>query len=245
MSYSTDGSARGERLCLDQLMHARVAAAIVLPEPDTENVGGYQELVDSGIKLVVAHSVIEGLNAPQVVGDNYQVAYLAAKYLISLGHRDIVYLAIPQDCYMGRERVRGLGDALAEAGIPLTKSSIVSCGVSGESGEKAMAAVLKRKRFPTAVIARHDIVATGVMRAVFAAGLSIPGDISLIGNGDMELDDLLRVPLTSIKHPAEHLANMAIKKLLDMLKDRPVEPDITKMDVELVIRSSCAPPRKR
>lgn len=243
LSYTTDGRPEGERLCVDQIASARVAGAIVIPETDTPNAALFQELVDSGMKLVVAHSCIEGLRAPQVVGDNYQVAYRSAKYLISLGHRDIVYLAIPQTCYLGRERARGFCDACAEAGIPVTSGSIVKCGHSEEAGQRTMAQILTRKRIPTAVITRHDTVALGVMRATGAAGLTIPGDLSLIGNGDIPAADLLRVPLTSVRHPAEEVATMAIGKLVSMLEGHEIEPDVTKLDVELVIRESCAPPR--
>lgn len=240
LSYTTDGRSDGELVCLEQLASARVAGAIVVPEADTKNTKVYQELVASGMKLVVVHSCVGGLAAPQVLGDNYQVTYLAAKYLISLGHRDIVYLAIPSDCWLGKERAQGFRDALAEAGIPVTRSSIVKCGYGEEAGEKTMRVILQRQRVPTAIIARHDTVALGVMRAVFAAGLSIPGDISLIGNGDTHFADLLRVPLTSVRHPAQQVATTAIRKLVDMLEGRQVKPEITKLDVELIVRASCA-----
>jgi LacI family transcriptional regulator len=245
LCYTTDGSPDSEQMCLDQLACARVAGAIVIPEADTKNEKIYQQMADSGMKLVVAHACIEGLNVPQVVGDNYQVTYRAAHYLISLGHRDIVYLAIPQDCLLGKERARGFRDALSEAGIPLSPSAIVTCANSEEAGRNALTALIQRKRVPTAIIARHDTVALGVMRAAFAAGLSIPEDISLIGNSDIPVADLLRVPLTSVRHPAEEVARIAINKLVSMLGGEKLEWDITKLDVELIKRGSCAPAKSR
>jgi LacI family transcriptional regulator len=245
LSYTTDGRPEGELLCLDQIASARVAGTIVIPEADTPNVQIYQEMVDAGMKLVVAHSCIEGLCAPQVVGDNYQVTYRATKYLLSLGHKDIVYLAIPEHCCLGKERARGFRDALGEAGLQVNANNLVECGHSEEAGLQTMAQILKREHTPTAVIARHDTVALGVMRAAFAAGLSIPGDISLIGNGDMPVNDLLRVPLSSVRHPAEEAANIAIGKLVAMLAGQEVVPEITKLDVELVIRASCAAPKDK
>jgi DNA-binding LacI/PurR family transcriptional regulator len=241
LCYTTDGHPDSERMCVDHLASARVAGAIIIPQANTKNAGIYQELVDSGMKVVVAHSCIENLAAPQVVGDNYQVMFKSARYLISLGHRDIVYLAIPQDCCLGKERARGFHDALTEAGIPVSSSSIVSCGLSEEAGAKAMSAMIERKRVPTAIIARHDVVALGVMRAAFAAGLSIPEDLSLIGNTDIQVADLLRVPLTTVRHPSEEVARIASAMLTRMLEGEQVEPEVTKLDVELVVRASCAP----
>jgi LacI family transcriptional regulator len=244
LCYTTDGHPDSERMCIDHLASAMVAGAIIIPQADTKNAAVYQQLVDSGMKLVVAHSCLDGLSAPQVVGDNYQVMYKSAKYLISLGHRNIVYLAIPQDCCLGRERARGFTDALTEAGIPVPSSSIVTCGHSEEAGGKAMAALLKRKRVPTAIIARHDTVALGAMRAVFEAGLSIPEDISLIGNSDLHVADLLRVPLTTVRHPSEEVARIASTKLVSMLGGGKMEPDVTKLDVELIQRASCGPAKE-
>jgi len=73
LSYTTDGRPDGELVCLEQLASARVAGAIIVPEADTKNAKVYQQLVASGMKLVVAHSCVEGLDAPQVLGNNYQV----------------------------------------------------------------------------------------------------------------------------------------------------------------------------
>jgi LacI family transcriptional regulator len=244
LSYTTDGCPDSERMCLEQLASARVAGAIVIPEADTKNVTIYQELVDSGMKLVVAHSCIDGLGAPQVVGDNYQVTWRAVRHLVSLGHREIVYLAIPEDCALGEQRARGFRDALGEAGIPVLPSAIVHCGHSEEAGREATVALLRRRPRPTAIIARHDTVALGVMRAVFDAGLSIPGDLSLIGNSDMPVTDLLRVPLTTVRHPAEEVARIAITKLVSLLEGGAMEAGVTKLDVQLVQRASCARPKE-
>jgi LacI family transcriptional regulator len=130
---------------------------------------------------------------------------------------------------------------LNEAGISVSPTSIVTCRNSEEAGRKVMTSLLQRKRVPTAIIARHDAVALGVMRAVFEAGLSIPEDISLIGNSDIPVADLLRVPLTSVRHPAEEVARIAITKLVSMLGGgQQLALDVTKLDVELIKRASCA-----
>jgi LacI family transcriptional regulator len=244
LCYTTDGHPDSERMCIDQLASAMVAGAIIIPQAETKNAKIYQQLADSGMKLVVAHSCLDDLGVPQVVGDNYQVTYKSTRHLISLGHRNIVYLAIPQDCCLGRERAKGFQDAMAEAGIPVSPSSIVTCAHSEEAGGRAMNALLKRKRVPTAIIARHDTVALGAMRAAFAAGLSIPEDISLIGNSDIDVADLLRVPLSTIRHDSDQVASIAIKKLVRMLEGEKLEPDVTRLDVELVQRASCGPAKE-
>ncbi|MBI2843706.1 MAG: LacI family DNA-binding transcriptional regulator [Armatimonadetes bacterium] len=242
--FTSTGYPGGERLCLEQMLQNRVAGVIAVPSSNPADRSAYQELIDSDIKLVIMGGCIEGLEVPQVLGNDYQAARLATEHLISLGHREIVYLAIPQTSYSGRERARGFKEAMADAGLPVRPSSIVEVKFGQEAGAEAMARILKRKNRPTALVVRHDIVAVGAVRAIFAAGLSVPEGFSVVGNTDVWFDDMLRVPLTSVRHPREQMAEFATKNLLAMLAKKPVEAKTTILDVDLVVRSSTAPPAK-
>lgn len=242
---TSSGRPEDEHLSLEQLMHQRVAGLIVHPSSTHASPEIYQELVESGVKLVIIDRYIEGVHAPQIVGDDYNAAYLATKYLISLGHRDIVHMAIPMTSYAGQERDRGFRTAMTEAGIPVIASSVVETRMGSEHGEQVMAKILKRKKVPTAILARQDVVAIGAMRAIYAAGLSIPDDISIVGNGDFWCDDMLRVSLTTVQHPVEQMANLAAQHLLDMLSGKSIEPSTTVLDVQLIVRGSCAVPKAK
>ncbi|MBI2841909.1 MAG: LacI family DNA-binding transcriptional regulator [Armatimonadetes bacterium] len=238
------GHPGGERQCLEQLIQNRVAGVIAIPASNSADPAIYQELVDSGVKMVTFDRCVEGLQTPQIIGDDYRSARLVTEHLISLGHERIVHLAIPQTSYAGRQRTKGFRDAMSEAGIRLTPSSIIETQFGEEFGARVTAQLLKRKVVPTAIIARHDMVAAGAIRAIYAAGLSIPGDISLVGNGDIWCSDILRIPLTTVRHPIQQMASIAIEKLLDMLSGKQVEPNTTVLDVDLIVRSSTAPPRR-
>ncbi|MHB1459609.1 MAG: LacI family DNA-binding transcriptional regulator [Armatimonadota bacterium] len=242
--YITSGDPESERLCLEETIDKNVAGVIAIPSAHPADIKYYRDLVDRGIKLVVIDRCVEGLETPQVGGDDYQSARIAAEYLISLGHRKIVYLAIPRVSYAGREREQGFRDAMSDAGIALTGSSIIDTDFGEEYGEAAINQLLKSGDMPTAVIARHDLVAIGAMRAVFAAGLSVPGDVSIIGNADISLNDMIKVPLTTVRHPVKEMSAIGVAKLLDMLAGKHVDPVITKLPVELIVRSSCAPPTR-
>ncbi|MCL5102885.1 MAG: LacI family transcriptional regulator [Armatimonadetes bacterium] len=242
---SSGGHPGGERRVLEQLVANRVAGIIAIPASNSADPEVYQELIDSGVKMVTLDRCVEGLKAPQVIGDDYRAARLATEHLISLGHKSIVYLAIPLTSYAGRERARGFQDAMSEAGIRITSSSMVETQFGEEFGFAAVRELLKRKTPPTAIVARHDIVAAGVIRAIYAAGLSIPDDISLVGNGDIWCSDILRVPLTTVRHPIQDMARKAISKLLSMLSGESVDSAIEVLGVEFVTRMSTAPPRSR
>ena len=239
----TSGYPSGEREALERMMQNRVAGVIVVPSSNTTDPDAYIELVDSGVRTVVIDRFVEGLKTPQIIGDDYRASRLSAEHLISLGHKRIAYLAIPETSYVGRERARGFRDSMKDAGLEVPDSSIIETQFNDVDGARVMAELLK-KNPPTAVIARHDVVAVGAIRAIYEAGYTVPEYISLVGNGDIWCSDALRVPLTSIRHPIEQMTEMAVGKLLDMLADKPVIKETVKFDVSLVVRSSTAPPRK-
>jgi DNA-binding LacI/PurR family transcriptional regulator len=197
--------------------------------------------VESGVKVVVIDRYLENVKAPQVICDDYTATRLATEHLISLGHRRIVHMAIPQTSYVGRQRSKGFHDAMSEAGIPVTSASTVDTPMGAQFGYQIMSRLLKRKNRPTAVVVRQDVIAIGAMRAILANGLSIPKDISIIGNGDFWCDDMLGVPLTTVHFPIEEVARIGVKRLLQMLAGEHVEAKTEVLDVKLIIRSSCAP----
>jgi LacI family transcriptional regulator len=239
---SSGGYPGGETLSLERMAKCRVAGVIAVPSSTTSDPGCYQELINSGVNLVVIDRYVEGLKCPQVIGNDYRAGYLAAEHLISLGHRRIAYLAIPETSYSGRERARGIRDAISAAGLEIPASAIVQTQFGDVSGYEEMTKLLQSGDPPTAVIARHDIVAVGAMRAIVGAGLSIPKDISLVGNGNVWFADALMVPLTTFRHPIEKMAEIAVRKLLDMVNGQQVEPTTEILDVEFIQRSSTAPP---
>lgn len=240
--YISSHDSGPEEIFIENLMKNRAEGVVAVPG-STAVTGAYRELVDSGTKLVILDGYIEGLPAPQILGDNYKAARLATDHLLKLGHRRIVYLGIPQVSHVGRERARGFREALADAGVAPSADSIVETEFDEFAAEKTAAEILARPDRPTGLLVRHDIVARGVMRAILAAGLSIPNDISVVGSGDVLGSDMFRIPLTTVHFPAQEMADLGVKTLLAMLAGQTVEPKVHVLDVRLVERASAAPPK--
>lgn len=240
--YISGRGSAGEESFVEQMMRNRVDGVIAVPSSRTVDPGAYQELIDTGVKLVTIDACIEGLRAPQVLADNYCAGRIATEHLISLGHRRIVYLGIPQVSYVGRERARGFMDSMDEAGIPIDDTSIVETEFDEQLVVETVRKILQRPERPTALLVRHDIVARGVMRAVLGSGLKIPEDISVMGCGNVNGTDMYRVPLSTVHFPAAEMATQCVRMLLSMLEGNEVEPEITMLDVYLIPRESTAPP---
>jgi LacI family transcriptional regulator len=95
---------------------------------------------------------------------------------------------------------------------------------------------------PTAVVAGNDLIALGARRAIRAAGLHCPRDISLTGFNDMPFLDELHPALTSVRVPHHELGVEAARLLLDRLSGRTLTPRVVLLPLSLVIRGSTAPP---
>ncbi|MHB1459558.1 MAG: LacI family DNA-binding transcriptional regulator [Armatimonadota bacterium] len=243
MLHSYSDAPGSERLCLEKIMQNRVAGVMTIPGMTPSDPEPYRQLIDSGIKLIVADGHIDVEGAAHVNANEYQATFLATQYLANLGHRNIVYLAVPTNIHRGRERLQGFQDALNNAGIAFDPSFVVETPCTAEAGEEAIGRLLSREHPPTALVARQDVVALGALRAVLARGLSVPGDMSIIGYGDDLLyNDLLKVPLTTVHHPSEELTVSAAQAMLEMLNGEDGHEDIV-LDVHLVERDSCAPPK--
>lgn len=240
--YSSTETEEGQRKCAEQLFANRVAGVIAVAGSGYTDSQGYKELVNSGVSLVVINRCLDGLDVPQIVCDDYRAARFATEYLISLGHKRIAHLTIPEASSAGRERGRGFHDAITEAGLEVIPSFVIETGLNEDAGMEAMSTLLHDPNPPTAVVTRQDAVAMGAMYSAFEHGISVPEQISIIGNGDIWRCNLLRVPLTTIRHPMENMAIKGVTTLLDMLNNRPVQVTTEIMDFELVVRSSCAPP---
>lgn len=247
-SYATiasthSGRADLERACLESFFERRVDGVIAMPSSHTADPAPYRELLDSGAKLVLIDRIVEGLPAPHVIADDYAAGRLSTEHLARLGHKRIAYLVPPVQSRVTRERVRGYRDALTAAGIDYDESLVVPAEFSPESGGDRARYLLSLPNPPTAVVVRHDLVGFGVQKAVFEAGLSVPEDMSIVGYEDMWANSIVRVPLTTIRHPSPQIGHIATRLLLDELTGKQVDPVPVVVEVELVVRGSTAPPK--
>jgi len=112
-------------------------------------------------------------------------------------------------------------------------------------GEAAMAQLLDLRDRPTAIIAANDLTAIGALRVIHRQGLSVPGDISIVGFDDIELSDIVFPPLTTL-HLAQHeLAKKFVGALEAFAPDPHGMGKQYKVETTLLVRSSTGPARRR
>ena len=94
---------------------------------------------------------------------------------------------------------------------------------------------------PTAVVAFNDLIAVGITRAVHAAGLSVPGDLSVVGFDDIPVAAFVEPPLTTFALPKAALGDLALRVVLENLSGSPTTTS-TRLPGRLVVRQSTARP---
>ncbi len=184
--------------------------------------------------------------------DDVSGARSAAQHLIELGHRDVLVVGvepaapsttIDPESVTGR-RLRGYREAFDAAGIGIPDERVVVGPASIDGGIAAFGARWRDGDRPTAVLAMSDAMAIGAMRAVRDLGLSVPGDVSVVGFDDIDLAQHVDPPLTTVHQPIRRKGEEAVRILLDeVLHPDQGRPEHCLLPTELVVRGSTGPAR--
>jgi LacI family transcriptional regulator len=154
--------------------------------------------------------------------DNLDGGYQAGKYLISKGHKNIMYLADNKMC-MDQERFIGLTKAMREAGIATPEDMFHMIPQTEKERKVYYLEHLQEFRQYTAAFAASDVYAIEFMNFLLDHGINIPEDISIIGFDDIPECKLVRPMLTTIKQDSSARAKIAIQLLLDLRNKKDVE----------------------
>jgi LacI family transcriptional regulator len=178
----------------------------------------------------------EAPEIPSVVTNQFDGSRQIIEHLASLGHRSVAYLSGPRHSWLGRWRWQALSEAARDLGIAATRLGPFPPYVTG--GAAADAGV---GHGATALIAHNDLLAIGVLRRLAERGVSVPGDISVVGYDDIFGADFCSPPLTTLAGPLENAGRAVVNVLLERLDrgPRPPQPPARVMlPTYLVIRGS-------
>lgn len=227
-----------EKRALDTMLAKRVDA-LVLCAPS-------QELLDESVEklqkipLVLCDTIKDEPQYDSVYVDEKSGILNAVRYLKKIGHRRIGFIA---EEGITQRRMDIFKNALLECGLEVDRELLcVEPKLSAECGYAGMQKMLKVSAPPTAVMGARDNIAIGAMRAIYEAGLKIPGDISIIGYDDIGIAQYLHSMLTTIKQPAGEIGKNVGELVLKKINSQSKINSISKICLipELVVRESTA-----
>jgi LacI family transcriptional regulator len=161
----------------------------------------------------------------------------AVRYLMDLGHRSIAFAGLAP-IRPSLLRFLGMRTALEERG--LQPAEAVECPLTLEGGQRAGRRIAAMSPRPTAIVTYDDMVAVGVIRAVHAAGLRVPEDISVVGFDDVEVAAFVEPPLTTVRQAMPELGSLAVETIFSALDGTRVDQGLL-LRGDLIVRHSSGP----
>jgi LacI family transcriptional regulator len=237
---NSDGDTVKEGRYLDVLLSKQVDGLLLVAASQPSE--GLIDLVRQGTPTIVVDRELDDISVSQVLVANRQGGLLAGRHLLTLGHRDFGVIAGPGSLGTSARRLEGFEAALAEAAVELPEARVFRGDFRAASGRVAMDGWLRSGHSPTAVFAENDLMAIGALSAAHAAGLDVPGDVSVVGFDGIAFGVDVTPPLTTVSQSIEDMAAAATELLFERLGDRDAAPRLVELPVTLSIRGTSGPP---
>ncbi len=193
--------------------------------------------------IVLVDREVAGVEADFIEADHETGGYLATRYLIELGHREIACISGPRDLPPSLDRVNGYRRALEEAGLDSPMEYLVYSNFTSEGGYRAFEQLLKLAKRPTAVFAGNDLMAIGGLCAASEAGLRIPADLSVIGYDDIALASYSTPRLSTMAQPKYEMGQRIVSVLLERIMGGQLPLRRELLQTRLMARQSTAAPQ--
>ena len=190
------------------------------------------------VPAILINRYVPGARVLAIGCNNYVGAYSAVEWLLENGHRRVAFIQGRVDTSTNIDRREGCRDALAKWNL---KPAAIVGGTeySYEVGYRSVCRLLEDGDIPDAIFGANDIIAIGAMDAVkVEGGLTVPGDVSVIGFDDIHIAAWPTYNLTTVKQPIELMVETALAGVKQGIRDRSFHPSMQQLEGELVIRGS-------
>ncbi|MCI9889517.1 LacI family DNA-binding transcriptional regulator [Micrococcales bacterium 31B] len=229
---NTEESGETEALTINSLRHSADGAILTASRlTDQQLVALAQRM-----PVVTINRLAPGI--PSVVIDTPAGTDQALDHLVSLGHRHIMYISGPDSSWSNERRWQRLTRSAEKHGVSLERSRNYS--PHAHSGAAAADAVLNSNA--TACIAFNDLIAIGMLERFRERGVSVPGDISVVGCDDIFGANFCNPPLTTITAPIEKAGRVAVSIMMAGINPHSLTPSRSvALQTHLTIRASTGP----
>jgi LacI family transcriptional regulator len=221
-----------------EVLGADGLAGVVLTPPLSDDRHLLGLIEERGLPCVRVAPMLDPDRGRTVVMDEYDAARAITELLLLKGHRRIGFLRGPREHLVSMRRFNGYANAMGGKGQRIDPALIAQGDFSRQSGREQAATLFAAR--PTAIFASNDEMAAGIIDAASAAGIAIPGDISLVGFDDNTVARTVRPRLTSVRQPLEEMGEVACQLLVDRIRHSSRADQHKQVPFEIVERESVA-----
>jgi len=198
-----------------------------------------RELAEANVPFVLINGKITGQeDLPYVGFDNRGGVKKAVDHLVQLGHERIGIINGKMTTTNALERFQTFQECLAEHKLEFQNDWVADGDYEEEGGYKAALKILSAVRRPSALICASDLMAIGAVRALKEKGVSVPGDISIVGFDNMEEAAYHDPALTTVAFSAYEMGKLAANKMFQMIAEETLVEKATTLQAELIERES-------
>ncbi|WP_340112030.1 LacI family DNA-binding transcriptional regulator [Maribellus mangrovi] len=221
------------------LLASRVDGILVSISKETEDYSHFFNLQNNNVPMVFYDRIVPGLEADQVIIDDFDAAYRVTRHLIDSGRKHIAHFAGPQKLLIGRQRKDGYIKALKESGLEIDESLIIEAD-SFEKARLAVMRLLNEKRDFDGIFAVNDLTAIGAMQTVQKKGLKIPEEVAIVGFSDGRFSGITDPTLTSVDQHGYEMGSIATQMLLKRItaEDDSYPAETRILNADLIVRGS-------
>jgi LacI family transcriptional regulator len=234
----SDSTIEREDRHLRFLEEHRVAGILITPTMPERVRPVLRSLKAMGIAVVLLDEPAQDRDQCSVAVDDILGGHVAGQHLLDIGRRRIVYVSVKDNFRPFEERFAGLQQAIAahdpsdSVRLDVVRLPTLEASVAGDGVEE----ILSHR--PDAIFCANDVAAIGVLRALMARGIEVPGEIALIGYDDIAFAPMAAVPLSSVRQPATELGATAARLLIEECSGAPHQHQQITFRPELVPRQS-------
>ena len=230
-----------EKENLQTLFQSRISALIVSLSMETTNYDHFSLLTNNNIPIVFVDRIPTLKKIHKVQIDNFKAAFEATEHLIQQGCKRIAHFGGSRHQLIFEDRRMGYVAALTKHNYPIDESIIMEAKtLNADEGLRMTETVLSMDHPADGIFCANDTTAISAIRYAKSHGLQIPHDVAIIGFNDDPICEIVEPPLSSVRHPAMAMGEIAVRQALKILNDT-VETGITNsliLDTYVIVRAS-------
>jgi LacI family transcriptional regulator, repressor for deo operon, udp, cdd, tsx, nupC, and nupG len=210
----------------------------------TSDPSRYRKLVERPLPIVLINGYMPGIAAPFISCDDREAGDLAVSHLVALGHQRVGLVTGPERFLPVQRKVAGYRGAMRRLldATDRELDAMTALTLFGVEGGEAAAGRLIDDGV-TGIVCGSDLMALGSIRAARQRGLTVPGDLSVIGFDDSPLIAFTDPPLTTVRQPVSPMSVAAVNTLIDEINGHAAPRSEFVYRPDLIVRSSTASAR--
>jgi len=231
----SENSRKREKQIVQEMIQNRMDGVLLVPlnKPNADT-GYLLSLEAAGIPMIYVTSIYPTVQRPYVMCDLYSGMRMMVRLLYGQGCRKIAMMTGPSDVYCMDQRETGYRDELRA--LRLADETVIRLE---EVTYASALSHIQKLQSPEmdAIVCVNDMMALGVINALNANGIKVPGDIAVAGYDDLIFSRISSIPITTVRQDLAAVAEMSTRMILGMIETYETEKEVV-IDCNLIIRGS-------